>query len=268
MKYLQSILFAILFAFLTVTQTYAVTPTPTVSVTPTITKAPSPADEKLTDQINKLKEKIASRVAELKLVEKRGVIGTVVKTSDTQLTINDVNNKIRLIDVDEITKFSSPSAKGAFGISDITKGSRVAVIGLYNKQSKRILARFVDVITTPVFINGTVKNVDTKEYTITIVDEDGKQTIVDIEKITKTLSYTKEDGLVAAGFSKITAGQRVNVIGYTNIKEKNRVTGSRIIVFPELPRNPRITIANDVIDPKEDVVVSSGSGKKLTPITK
>src|ERR1700704_3295 len=128
--------------------------TPTVS--PELSTTASPSGKKNSDlmnkidqQINSLKSRIASKVAQLNLVEKRGIIGTVTEASGTQIKLTDIQNNIRFVDVDELTKFSSPSAKDTFGISDLTKGTLVGVIGNYNKDSQRILARFVDVVTFP-----------------------------------------------------------------------------------------------------------------------
>ena len=53
---------------------------------------------------------IASRVAQLKLVEKRGIIGTVTNVTNTQITLSDIQNNTRFIDVDELTKFTSAKA--------------------------------------------------------------------------------------------------------------------------------------------------------------
>src|SRR5579859_2417101 len=103
-------LFGIVF-FIQVQRSHAVT-----AATPTATVSQSE------EQINNLKERIASRVAQLNLVEKKGIIGTVSDVSETQLTITDMKGDNRIVDVDELTKFSSPSAKSTFGISDITKG--------------------------------------------------------------------------------------------------------------------------------------------------
>ena len=107
--------------------------TPTVKPTaePTISEK---LNEKLNSQINKLKDKIASRVSELNLVEKKGVTGIVSEVSTNKITLNDISGNTKLIDIDEITKFSSSSARGTFGLSDLTKGTKVNVLGLYNKQ--------------------------------------------------------------------------------------------------------------------------------------
>lgn len=248
-------------------QTFAISPTPIKSgPTPTTaatTKAsPTPTGEPVNNQINQLKDRIASRVAELKLVERRGIIGTATDISGTHLTITDVQNNTRFVDVDELTKFSSPSAKGSFGISDITKGSKLGIIGLYNKQSRRLLARFVDVISYPQTYYGAVASVDNENFTITVALENNGRITADIENTTRTSTYTKSGGIVRSGFSKLQAGERIMVVGFPDSKEKNRVTAGRILVFPELPRNQKINVTLN----QEAPVTSTGSGKKLTPL--
>jgi hypothetical protein len=213
----------------------AATPTPEVSTEETRTNS-------LNRQINDLKDKIASRVAQLKLVDKRGIIGTVTEVKDTQLIMLDQQQKTRIIDIDELTKFSSASAKSTFGISDIAKGETVSVIGLYNKQSRRILGRFVEIATKPTFISGVVSEVDEENFTISVLGDNKTTTTVDIEKITKTNTY-EADEITKAGFSKIIPGDRVIVTGYPIKNNKNRITGLRILRLPEAPKHPDISIS-------------------------
>lgn len=248
------------------TKTLAVSPTPTAKTTVSPAKAAEEQDSVLDKQLNDLKDRIASRVAQLKLSEKRGVMGIVTESSDTQITLIDLQGDTRFIDVDEFTKFSSPSAKGSFGISDITKGTKVGVLGLYNKQSRRIMARFVTVASSPLFLSGAVGTVDGENFSFILIDDDGKQTTVDVETVTKTSLYEKGEDLAKAGFSKIATGQRAFVVGYPDKKEPNRLVGSRILLFPSIPPNPLIK----QITPTEQTETpsSTGSGKKLTPLTR
>lgn len=235
---------------------YAATPTPTE-------KPKNPAD-KFTNLI----DRIASTVADKKLVDRRGVIGIVSEVSGTQITLNDSKDNLRLIDVDELTKFSSPSAKESFGISDINKGTKVGVLGLYNKQSRRILARFVSQIVLPKALHGAVSNIDKDNFTITVISSDKTLTVIDVENITKTMSYTKDSGLVRSGFSKIKTGERITAIGFPAINEKKRLIASRIIVFPDIPKDPAITLPEPALSEQDKTVPSTGSGKKLTPIVR
>lgn len=245
------IIVGILF-FSTVTTISAATPTPNQNI------------NGLETQINNLKDRIASRVAQLNLVEKRGIIGEVTDVTENQLTITDIHGNIRFIDVDELTKFSSPSAKSSFGISDITKKSLIGALGLYNKDSRRLLARFVDVLLFPQVLSGGVADVDNKNFNFDLLTADGKTFSIDVENITKTSSYTQTGGLIKTGFSKIQQSERVMVIGFPNKTDPSKIIASRILLFPELPLNPKIIIT------KPDITTitpspSIGDSKKLTP---
>ncbi len=251
----------ILISLFSLPKTYAATATPTPSPKPTSESV----TEKLSNQINDLKEKIASRVAQLKLVEKKGILGSVKDASSTQMTITDISGANRVIDVDEITKFSSPSAKDSFGISDIKPGMKLSVIGLYNKDSQRLLARFVNSFTIPLYLSGAITNVDKENYTVTLQMEGGKSYLVDIESVTKTLDYSTIDSPVKSGFSKIENGTRAVIIGYADKKQANRMVATRILIFPNLPKNPLVVVAPNALN-QGDQTVSSGSGKKLTPL--
>src|SRR6266403_1163458 len=167
------IIFSLLFTF-SAAPVFAITPTPT-TVKPTPSAAAKEGiSKKLDEQINELKEKIASRVSELNLVEKRGIIGVVTDISTSKITLKDISDNVRFVDVDEITKFSSTSNK-SFGLSDIKKDMRLNVLGLYNKQSKRILARFISTTVDPTFISGSVSDLDKTNFFITVTTADQKQ---------------------------------------------------------------------------------------------
>lgn len=245
---------------------FSQSPTATKNVTPT--KKPTIADqsttERLSDTINNLKERVASSVAKLNLVERRGIVGTVSETGSSQITITDVNGKSRIVEVDEITKFSSPTKKEGFGISDINKGMKISVIGLYNKQSRRINARYIDVVTIPSYINGMVANTDEDTFSLVVISEGGKQTTVDVETVTNTNAYADGE-LEKAGFSRITIGERIAVMGYPDKNDPKRIIATRILLFPGLPKNPNIIVPDKALLDKE-AVTSTGSGKKLTPV--
>lgn len=232
----------------------ATTPTPTGSV------------NNIEQQIDNLKDRIASRVAQLKLVDKRSVVGKVTSVSETQLTLMDTKGNVRIIDVDELTKFSSPTAKSSFGISDITKGTLIGTIGLYNKDSRHLLARWVDVLQSPTIYSGAILSIDKDNFNITVETPDKEDHVVNIQDITKTSSYSSATNLTKSGFSKLQEGQRVMVIGVPDAKNSSTLLATRILVFPSLPINPAITLVKpgDIAP----ITPSTGSGKKLTPIVK
>lgn len=205
-------------------------------------QAATPTSEDKNQEIrDQLITNIASRVAQLKLVEKRGIIGKVSDVTNTQITVIDSQDNTRFVDVDELTKFSSPTAKGTFGISDITKDTTIGILGLYNKESRRILARFVNVITaTPIVIHGGVSAIDNENFSINIATEDGQQMTVNVENLTRTYSYTQKDDHIRSGFSKIKENFNIIAIGVLDKKDKNILTATRIIFFPEIPSSPKV----------------------------
>ncbi len=235
-------------------------PSTSFAAKPTSTSTPTPTTS-LQAQVDELKNKIASKVASLKLVEKRGIYGQVNDVSDTQITITNINGENRYVDIDELTKFTSSASK-SFGISDVKKGMYLSILGLYNKDSQRLQARIVfEDSALPNFINGAVYAIDSKNYMFTVAKTNGAKNLIDVENISKTYSYVNNK-TVKSGFSKMELGQTVIVVGYPNKTDKTKTLASRIYLFPEISANPNI----DLNPNQPTVVPSTGSGKKLTPI--
>ena len=209
--------------------------TPT-SVKRKATASPTPEEEgkETKSKIDAIKEKIASTVAQLNLVSKKGVIGEITKIEKNQLTL-EKDSDVQLVDIDELTTYTKVTGKKRTDIefSDLNVSDRIVVIGLYNRESRRLLARILLVKNVPLAIAGAVREVDIKGGTVTL--EDKKQTrsvTVDIEKATQISSYTKTEGVVKSGLSKIEIGQRTHVFGQKNTDEKDRITATRILLLP------------------------------------
>lgn len=210
------------------------------------TAAPSPVPSKNQvatesadlEKIQRIKDIVASKVAELKLVEKRGIIGKVKESSTTQITIEDTKGDLRIIDIDELTKFEGKKdeKEDSFGVSDLDKNTPYSFIGLYNKDTKHLMARIVMTAKTiPVYFEGAVAEVSEDEYQILVVNDKGTKKKVDIERSTKTSSFSEDDTLAKSGFSKLEINERVIVVGYADLKDKDLIAASRIIHFTDIP---------------------------------
>lgn len=231
-------------------------------ITPIINAAspnPDPVKDVLDEQVSELKDKIASKVAELNLVEKRGIIGTVTDVTGTQITMSDLKSDTRFVDVDELTKFSGEDP--SFGFSDIKKGMSLSVVGLYNKQSRRILARLVEEKSLIKILHGFVATIDPENFIIYIASSNNEQITVDVETTTKTFSYDQEEkDILRSGFSKIKEGQSIFVVGSEDRIDADRIDADRIIIFPNVIKGPAVNLS-------PSITPSTGSGRKLTPIT-
>lgn len=251
------------------TQTTRTTPTPKVTdeATPTAT------EEAQIDRIQKIKDMVASRVAELNLVEKRGILGTVTEVSNTQITIKDDKGEQRIIDIDELTKFegNKDNAKDSddedsdFGISDIEKDDELSFVGLYNKQTDRLLARVVAVPKSiPVYVRGIILDLDPQEYTITVGSED-KKYVVDFEKSTTAKVFSKEDGTQKSGFSTLEFGQRALIVGFMD-SDNDHVIASRILHFTDVP--PSAAMKNGSGTPAAVAEEVASPSAKVSPTKK
>lgn len=203
--------------------------------TPLPSKNQISSDSADLEKIQKIKDIVASKVAELKLVEKKGIIGSIKDVSGMQVTIIDVKGNTRKIDVDELTKFSF-SDKSSAGISDLEKGKSYSFVGIYNKESERLLARVIDSVSSiPVHFEGAILSVDSKNYQLTAVNEKGDKKTIDIQSSTKTSLGTNDGDLQKSGFSKLSENERVLAIGFWDKKDPNLLTSLRIIHFKDVP---------------------------------
>jgi len=241
MKYFSvTILLLVLASTLLSSSAFAVTTTPSPSVTVTSAPTSQPTETEasrsgILNRIERIKEMVASRVAELKLVEKKGFYGKVLESTTHQITIVDKNKEEREIEIDELTKFEDSSNK-SFGISDISKGNDITAVGLYNKDTKRLLARVVTPVKNlPIQYEGIVTKVDTRSFQVSVTNEKAETKIIDIERSTTAFSYEKTAGMAKSGYSKIKIGERVLITGYASVTDKNIIAADRIIHFLDVP---------------------------------
>lgn len=203
------------------------------SKTATSSATTSPLNEDEMKNVKKIIDLVASNSASQKLTEKRGILGKVTVSSSATITLEVFNGENRIVDIDDITKFSDPDSK-TFGISDIKNGDQLGIIGILNKVSGHILGRQVNRISIPTYFEGAITEVDKKNYTLNAVDENGSKKLINIETSTKISSFTKDDGQLKAGFSKIKPGQRIYTAGFPDLKIKDQINADRILFFPDL----------------------------------
>ncbi len=217
------------------TTTYPLQPAFGATPTPRPSQNQISSDSAELEKIQKIKDIVAKKVTELNLVEKRGIIGTLKEVSGMQLTITDIKGNIRHFEVDELTKFSF-STKTTVGISDLEKGSMYSFVGLYNKETQKLLVRDVDSVDTiPVYFEGAISDVDSDNYQLSVVNERGEKKKVDIQNSTKTSLASTDGNLTKSGFSKLEVNERVLAIGFWDKKDKDLLSTLRIIHFKSVP---------------------------------
>jgi hypothetical protein len=219
-------IFITLLAFVFAGRALAATPTPT-----TASSAATPTTAK-TSQIDDLKERLATKVAELRQSQKKAIYGTVKATSVSTITVETKTSDVKIELTDSISVFQTIKDKRTeLTTDDLEKGDNVVVFGDYDTGLDLLKAKVI-VIQNDVFpqrINGLVTAVDKTEFTATVDLGEGKTYVVDIEKTTAMYVFDKEQGVIKGGFSKVEPGVVAVVIGTPVAKKENQISALRFL---------------------------------------
>lgn len=209
------------------------------AITATVSAAPNTTTLKQ-KQIDDLKERVATKVAQLRQSEKRAMYGTVKSTSLSSLTVETPTKDVKIELTDTILVAQIIKDKRTkLAIDDVSKGDVVTVFGDYDTTLDILRAKAIYIQTPPpMLVYGAVTDVNKKDFTLTLSTALGQTYVVDIEKITKTLVWSKEKGIVKAGFSTITIGDSVHVAGTTEPKKDNSISAMRVLSVGNLTGAP------------------------------
>ncbi len=222
------ILIAIVIVLVAPVHILAATPTPTDAV------ASQSAD---TAVIEELKQRLATKVAELRTLVKRAMFGTVKSVSVASATVETDTKDIKIELGDNVSVAQMIGGKRTKLTTDqISVGDPLTVFGNYDETLDLLKAQyiFIESKTVVQHVSGAITAVDKKNYTITIQTPEGRSVIADIENNTKTSAWDKTDGIVKSGFSKITVGDIVHVAGTNEPKADNRISAIRILDLGDL----------------------------------
>jgi intein/homing endonuclease len=211
----QQILVAVI-SFVTIGSVYAATPAVT----------PSPSSN-----IENLKERLATKVAELRQVQKKAIDGTVKATSVSTITVETKTSDVKIELTDEINVFQTINGKRTTLTTDnIEKGDYVVVFGDYDATLDLLKAKVI-VIEEPLppRFSGVISDIDKKNFTVTFTATGGQSYLVDIEKNTEMLARDAEKGIVKGGFSKLEIGNIIHVTGVLEAKKENQISATRLI---------------------------------------
>ena len=205
------------------------------------TAKPTTALNPLEEKILGLKERIATKVAQLKLLKKKILIGKISTINESLLTLatKDGDRRVETDEDTTITQIAGDKRRN-INFSELKKDQSVVVSGNYIQEGDILTAKAIFAKETPIVILGKVEGVSIKEGTITLTRSVDNQTIVfDIEIFTKINTVDKTNKITKIGLSKIPVGNTTLVVTTTTTKgEVITYTANRILVFPQLVPSP------------------------------
>jgi len=184
-------------------------------------------------QVEDLKERLATKVAQLRQSERRAIYGTVKTVTISTLTIGTINKDIKIELTDDIKVFQMLKGKRtALTIEDVSKNDVVSIFGDWDTAVEVLKAKVIFIHNgnnDTKRVTGTITEVKKADYTITLTSHDGNTVTVDFETATKTTIWTKEKGLEKGGFSKLVPGDTILVVGTAVPKKEDRISALRIL---------------------------------------
>ncbi len=224
------LLFILIFGRLTSNRIFAQTGTITPSPTFTV-------EEK---NIQNLKEKIATKVAELREKNNKAVSGFVTQVAAQSIKIKDekdVEYEIKLDDA--LTKYYQVSGTQLkeIKLSDIKKGLFVIATGVANDNIINTNILYVD----EMFLvkSGKITEVDKENFTLKLLSSDKDAYTLDIETTTRQqMINVKTLAAESTGFSKIKEGDTIHFVVKKTGDENPPVGGNtyspiKILVIPQ-----------------------------------
>lgn len=201
-----------------------------VESTPSATEATSSTLMEKLKKIEVLKDKIATKVAQLRQSEKGAQTGIVKSINGKSITLTTRSGeKTAMFSDDTVFFVLEEGNRTSTSAQKLKEGNRITVIG-YFEDSGNLIAKYIYSFTPLVRISGKISNIEKSNYTITIKDAQG-DTIADGETYSQIFLFDKAKGLIKGGFSKLAIGDTVHVVATPNPKEENRVSIRRLVAL-------------------------------------
>lgn len=202
---------------------------PALAATATSSPTATPTGQ---TNLEDLKERLATKVAELRDIVTRALSGTITSVSISSAMIETTTKNYKIEFEDEMKVAQIINGKRTnLTIDDLDKNDRVTVFGSYDTTLELLKAKFIFIESNKVLtrIIGTITDIDREGFAITVLTSDEKTMTADIEKTTKATEWTAENGIVKSGFSKMAIGDTVHVIGTLDPKNDTNVSAARIL---------------------------------------
>lgn len=233
-----TLLLAIIMSLTQTTQTTVQSKETTSSASKTSeTATPSAA---IDNDIKILKEKIASKVAQLTKDNKNIKAGYIISKNDDAIELLTDDGKKFTVQIDKaITNFYSleKGSKKEIGLKDLKVDDFIIVSGPFIENS--INANNIYKDQEYIVKSGKIIDIDKKDFTIQVATLEKDTYLLDIEKFTKQYTLNlKTFKIEKVGFSKIKLGDTVNFVCQKtrNLKlnEKTiRLSASKILIIPQ-----------------------------------
>jgi len=200
------------------------------------TSASTPSATEVSQDIQMLKDKIATKVAELREKNNKAVGGFVTDVVGSTIKIKTENNQEYEVKPDEaLAKYYkiNGSQRNEIKFQDIKKGSYIIATGVTNDQVINADTIYLDELY--IVKSGKIIEVDKDNYQVKILTSDKDSYTLEIETTTKqSMINIKSFEIEKTGFSKIKEGDTIHFVAKkTGTEKNNQYSAQKILIIPQ-----------------------------------
>ncbi len=198
------------------------------------TPSATPISKEIKEKIDDLKERLATKVEELRRTSPKAIHGTITNISLSSATIDTGQKayKIELTDnivVTQIIKGKRTKSK----IDTLKKDDAVTIFGTYDETLDILQAKHIVIESKqqPKRLHGTIAEINKKDNSFTMKCIDGTIYTIDVETTTKNNSWLPGKEIQKSGFSKLEQNIFVTVLGIEQKRQPDRYIAARILTW-------------------------------------
>lgn len=195
----------------------------------------SPSAEVTKTEITDLKEKIATKVAELRKKNQKAIAGRITAIKGSTITIKTADDTEYEIKVDsDLTKaYLIGTTKKDIKVSDLKVGLYIITTGPI--LDKTVDANYIYQDESFTVLSGKITEINKDDFSIKVLTTDKDTYTLDIENSTnQTLMDIKTLALDKIGFSKLKEGDTIHfVIKKTGTETEKRFTAIKLVIIPQ-----------------------------------
>lgn len=215
------------------------------------TETPSEASDKIDD----LKERLSTKVAELRQSAPKAIFGTISDVGVSNITVDTQQKGIKIELTDDISVAQILNGKRTdLTTDDLDENDVVSVFGDYDSTIDILKAShiFIESKNNPQRIHGFIKEIDDENYQLAIEGVDGQTYAVDIETTTDTMEAASDGTIEESGFSKLETGMFVSILGTVDDEDDSLYSADRILVI-KTGKTPTPTVEEPTEAPTKKV---------------
>lgn len=183
------------------------------------------------EKVQELKEKLATKVAELRESQKKGFYGTIEALTKTSFTLVTAKDEVR-VKVSEDTIIKDAKTKKDLAVSDLKNTQTASVLGLFDGDTHQ--AKVILVEARPSVFFGKIDALDKDEGTITLKTTKNDTVVFDYEKTTTADEYDiNEKEIAKSGLSRMSTGDQLYIWANPSEDDGNRWTASKVLRIPQ-----------------------------------